>query len=107
MQTRFIWILIVFILSVASTSCDLFRRSNIDNKEKAIQKEKKKRQKQDTILYQKALKQHMKNQSKETRKAMKQSMREAKRNREHKPEPFYLRWYKKWFREKPQQKDKG
>lgn len=107
MRAKFILLLIVFTLSVVSNSCFLFKRSNIDNKEKAIQKEKKKRQKQDTILYQKAVKQHMKNQSKDTRKAMKQAMREAKRNREHKPEPFYLRWYKKWFREKPQQKDKG
>jgi ABC-type amino acid transport substrate-binding protein len=102
-------VLAIFILSllpITQTSCGVFKRSNVDNKEKEIQKEKKRRQKEDTVLYQKAVKEHMKRQSKETRKAMKQAMKEAERNREHKPEPWYKRLYQKWFGYK-QKQNKG
>lgn len=82
------------------------RTSNMDNKERQIQREKKKRQRNDTVLYQKALKNHMKSQTKETRKAMRQALNTAKRNREHKKEFIVKRWFREWFGYK-QERNKG
>lgn len=78
----------------------------MNNKEQQIQREKNRRAKGDTVLYQKALKRHMKSQTKETRKSMRRAMYEAKRNREHKREFFVKRWFKGWFGYK-QERNKG
>lgn len=65
-------------------------------KERQIQREKEKRRKEDTVLYQKALKQHMKNQSRETQRRMRQNSREAERFNEQRKEFFLSRWIKEW-----------
>lgn len=88
---------------VTMNSC---RTSNLDNRERRIQREKRKRQRNDTVLYQKALKRHMKSQTKETRKAMRRNLHEAKRNREHRKEFFIKRWFRDWFGYK-QERNKG
>lgn len=90
---------LIFFLVFAAPSC---RTSNISNKEKQIQREKKKRAKDDTVLYEKALKKHMKSQTKETRKEMKRNYREAQRYNQKKNE-FFL---KKFMREKLYQRQK-
>ncbi len=90
---------LIVCLFVALPSC---RTSNISNKERQIQKEKKRRAKDDTVLYEKALKKHMKNQTKETRKEMKRNYREAQRYNQKKKE-FFL---KRFMREKLYQRQK-
>ncbi len=86
----------VLLLSPVATiqSC---RTSNLDNRERQIQREKRKRQRNDTVLYQKALKRHMKSQTKETRKSMRQALHTAKRNRDNRREFFIKRWFDHWF----------
>lgn len=80
------------------------RTSNTSNTERRIQKEKRRRAKNDTVLYQKALKRHMKSQTKDTRHSMRRALREARTNREHRREFFLRRWYKNWFTPNPQDK---
>ena len=58
----------------------------MSNKERQIKREKKRRAKDDTVLYQKALKKHMKNQTKATRKDMKRNYRESQRYNQQKKE---------------------
>lgn len=82
------------------------RTSNLSNRERQIQREKKKRQRNDTVLYQKALKRHMKSQTKETRKSMRRALNEANRNRNHRKEFFVKRWFRDWFGYK-QERNKG
>jgi len=91
----------IFVLFVvfSYTSC---RTDNISNKEKQIQREKKRRAKDDTVLYQKALKKHMKSQTKATQKDMKRNYREAQRYNQQKKE-FFL---KRFIREKLYQRQK-
>ncbi len=98
-------VLIVALLLPAATfqSC---RTSNLSNRERQIQREKKKRQRNDTVLYQKALKRHMKSQTKETRKSMRRALNEADRNRNHRKEFFVKRWFRDWFGYK-QERNKG
>lgn len=91
--------LLIFFLFLAAPSC---RTNNISSKERQIQREKKKRAKDDTVLYEKALKKHMKSQTKETRKEMKRNYREAQRYNQKKKE-FFL---KKFMREKLYQRQK-
>jgi hypothetical protein len=100
-KKKCIIVLLIFAPLFTTYSC---RTSNIDKKEREIMRERKKRKKDDYVLYQKALKRHMKIQSKETRKRMKEDLRRAKRNREHKKEIFFKRWFRKWFgyKQKPQ-----
>jgi len=74
----------------------------MSNKERQIQREKKRRSKDDTVLYQKALKKHMKNQTKATQKDMKRNYREAQRFNDKKKE-FFL---KKFIRERLYQRQK-
>lgn len=76
---------------VISPSC----RSKMSKREREIQKEKEKRRKDDTVLYQKALKKHMKNQGRETQRIMKKNAKEAQRYNEQKDEFFLKRWIKK------------
>lgn len=90
---------LILIISFASPSC---RTDNISQKEKQIQREKKRRSKDDTVLYQKALKKHMRNQTKETRKEMRRNYREAQRYNQQKKE-FFL---KRFIREKLYQRQK-
>lgn len=98
-------VLLVLLLSPVATiqSC---RTSNLDNRERQIQREKRKRQRNDTVLYQKALKRHMKSQTKETRKSMRQALNTARRNREGRREFFVKRWFREWFGYK-QERNKG
>lgn len=98
---------IILLLLVMSAGLESCKTSNMSSQDRKIQREKKKRAKNDTVLYQKALKHHMKSQTKETRKSMRSALREANRNRNHRREPFYSRWYKNWFREKPDKNSKG
>lgn len=86
-------------LIIASPSC---RTNNLSNKEREIQREKKKRAKDDTVLYEKALKKHMRTQTQETRKEMKKSYRDAQRYNNQKKE-FFL---KRFIREKIYQRQK-
>lgn len=85
-------VLIAIALStiILTPSC----RSKMSKREREIQKEKERRRKEDTVLYQKALKKHMKNQGRETRKIMKQNAKEAQRYNEQKDEFFIKRWIK-------------
>lgn len=98
-------VLLVLLLAPVATfqSC---RTSNLDNRERQIQREKKKRSRNDTVLYQKALKRHMNSQTKETRKSMRQALNTAKRNREGRREFFVKRWFRDWFGYK-QERNKG
>ncbi len=84
---------------VAIPSC---RTNNLSSKEREIQREKKKRANDDTVLYEKALKKHMKEQTKETRKEMRKNYREAQRYNNQKQEFFLTRF----FREKIYQRQK-
>jgi len=83
------------------------KTSNTSSKERQIQREKKKRQKNDTVLYQKALKQHAKSQTKNTRKAMRDSYRKAQNYNNNQREFFLTRWMHNWFKYKPEQNNKG
>jgi len=94
LHKKLIILLLIFAPLVATYSC---RTSNIDKKERQIMRERKRRKKDDYVLYQKALKRHMKIQTKDTRKRMKQDMRIARRNRDHKREFIISRWFRNWF----------
>ena len=96
-QKTIIFLIIILFsgLSMTCYSCKS-QSTSINSQEKKIEKEKKKRQKDDTILYQKAVKQQMNNQTPETREAMKDAQKQAKRNRENKKEFFIKRWIKNW-----------
>lgn len=100
------YIVLLLLLLAPATTIQSCRTSNSSNRERQIQREKKKRQKNDTVLYQKALKNHMKSQTKDTRKAMRQNLHTAKRNRDHKQEFFVKRWFRDWFGYK-QERNKG
>ena len=69
-QKTIIFLIIILFsgLSMTCYSCKS-QSTSINSQEKKIEKEKKKRQKDDTILYQKAVKQQMNNQTPETREA--------------------------------------
>ena len=86
---------IFFIFSFYLFSCQT-QNTSVSQQEKKIEKEKKKRQKDDTILYQKAVKQQMNNQTAETKEAMKDAEKQAKLNRENKKEFFLKRWINNW-----------
>ncbi len=92
-------IMILLSSFVVLPSC---RTNNLSNKEREIQREKKRRAKDDTVLYQKALKRHMKNQTEATRKDMKRNYREAMRYNEQKKQFFLF----KIIRDKMYQKQK-
>jgi len=101
---KYIVLLLLLLAPVATMqSC---RTSNTGNKERQIQREKKKRTRNDTVLYQKALKNHMKSQTKNTRKAMRQAYHTSERNRENKRDFFLKRWFQDWFGYK-QEQNKG
>lgn len=95
---------IMLLLLMPATFVMSCRTSNTGNKERQIQREKRKRSKNDTVLYQKALKRHMKSQTKDTRSSMRRALAIAKRNRDHKREFFLRRWFKDWFTPNPQDK---
>jgi pyruvate/2-oxoacid:ferredoxin oxidoreductase beta subunit len=85
------YVLIAFIAVSSVLVFSSCRTNNMSNKERQIQKEKKRRSKDDTVLYQKALKKHMKNQTKATRKDMKRNYRESQRYNSQKKEFFLKR----------------
>ena len=87
--------LIIILFSVLSMTCYSCKSqsTSINSQEKKIEKEKKKRQKDDTILYQKAVKQQMNNQTPETREAMKDAQNKPKEIVKIK-EFFIKRWIK-------------
>lgn len=95
-------VVITLSVSLIQVSC---RTNNMSNKERQIQKEKKRRAKDDTVLYQKALKKHMKNQTKATRKEMKRNYRDAQRYNQQKKEFFLKRIIRdKMFQRQKRQK---
>ena len=97
-------ILLLIITPLFTTySC---KTGNVSTKEKQINRERQRKKKNDTVLYQKALKRHMKLQSKETQKNMKRDFRTARRNSEYKREFFLKRWLKSKFWYRPE-KQKG
>lgn len=95
----FISFTLIIAFSLLNVSC---RTQNISPEERKIQREKKKRAKDDAVLYEKALKKHMKNQTKATRKEMRRNYREAMRYNEQRKE-FFL---KRWLRERMYQRQK-
>ncbi len=99
-------VLMLLLLAPVSTiqSC---KTSNTGNRERQIQREKKKRTRNDTVLYQKALKQHMKSQTKNTRKSMRQALHKSRSYNDNKREFFLTRWFHNWFKYKPEQNNKG
>ncbi len=76
--------------------------TSISKTEKQIEKEKKRRAKDDIVLYKKALKKHMKTQTRYTRKEMKRNYKEAMRYMEQKPEPILRRLFRDRGRQKRQ-----
>jgi hypothetical protein len=85
------YVLILLFTAASFVIVPSCRTNNLSNKERQIQREKKRRAKDDTVLYQKALKRHMKNQTKATRKDMKRNYREAHRYNEQKKQFFLFR----------------
>lgn len=101
-QRFFFYVFITFIMISLSGSVTSCRTKNLSPEERKIQREKKKRAKEDSVLYEKALKRHMKNQTKATRKEMRRNYREAMRYNEQRKE-FFL---KRWLRERMYQRQK-
>jgi len=62
-----------------------------EKKQQKVQAQKAKKDAEALVLYQKALKNHQKNQSKSTRKQMKQSLRKS----QNKKDFFLKRWFSK------------
>jgi len=96
------FVFVVFLLTSGISMFSSCRTNNMSKKERQISREKKKRAKDDTVLYQKALKKHMKNQTKATRKDMKRNYRESQRYNQQKKE-FFL---KRIIRDKMYQRQK-
>jgi hypothetical protein len=92
-------IILLIVFLVPFSSC---RTNTLSSKEKQIQREKKRRVKEDSVLYEKALKKHMKSQTKATRQEMKRNYRDAQRHNNQKQE-FFL---KRFVREKLYQRQK-
>lgn len=100
------YLVLVLMLMAPIAAIQPCKAQSMEQRERQIQREKKRRQRDDMVLYQKALKNHMKSQTPETRVAMKQAMRTAKQNREHRREFFVKRWFRNWFGYK-QKQNKG
>lgn len=86
----FIIILLIFIPIVANISC---RITNISKQERKIEREKKRRQKEDAVLYQRALQRHIKMQSDDTRQEMRENLRRAEKYNRRQKEFFLKRWF--------------
>jgi len=96
-------LLFIFTSVIIQPSC---RTTNISQSEKRIQKEKKRRAKDDRVLYEKALKRHMKGQTKETQQSMKDNYKKSQQYNERKQDNFI----KRFIRERTtrnQRKQKG
>jgi pyruvate/2-oxoacid:ferredoxin oxidoreductase beta subunit len=83
--------LFLFTTLTIQPSC---RTTNISKSEKRLQKEKKKRAKEDVVLYEKAVKRHMKGQTKETQQQMKENNKTAEQYNDRKKDNFIKRFFK-------------
>jgi len=87
----FIVILLIFILVLTNISCRT--TTSISKQERKIQKEKERRQKEDVVLYQRAINRHIKMQSDETRQEMRENLRRAEKYNRRQKEFFLKRWF--------------